>query len=200
MGTNNCSDLALPSTQVAPDSQQISAYWDTTLFDAATSMLFLQYRDMSRQVVTLLGISDLESNVWHWRNYTDTLDQVIGQSYQALSSGPSVKTNVSSGTSTSTLPSAFDRPSDHHIAQPCNGHVRMPTIFRITCSLTNSSSATFIFKTDNNSQHDTTREIRTFGYAIDVNLQATMPSSLERLPLPQGSFPLVRRVTKARIV
>ena len=185
MRTKNCSDLALPSTQVAPDSQQIPAYWDTTLFDVSTSILFLQYRDMSRQVVTLSAGYD-GSYDWYWRDYTNTLDQIMERSYQALS-GTSATGDGPALNSSSTL----SRLSDLDIAQPCNGLVsslNQSTVFTMTCSLTNSFLATFNFFPPGDSQTNATLAIDLvyLDFQTGIPVPRKIPASLERPTLYNG--------------
>ena len=182
MRTNNCSDLALPSTQVAPDSQ--SAYWDTTLFDAK-SILVLQYRDISRQVVTLSAVYNGTSDC-HWRDYTNTLDQIMERSYQALS-----KTSANSDGPALDSSSTLSRLSDLDIAQPCNGlvsNLNQSTVFTMTCSLTNSFLAVFNFFPLNDSLSDVTLEtdVDYFDPKTVNIVGTTIPTSLERPIIHDG--------------
>ena len=186
MVTTNCSDLALPSTQVAPDPQQISAHWDTALFDFSSSILFLQYRDLSRQVVTLSGAYNGTGD-WYWRDYTNTLDQIMERSYQALS-----RTSTSRNGSTFDSPSTMSRLSDLNIAQPCNGLVSsldQSTVFTMTCSLTNSFLATFNFFPHNASQNNATKatDVAYLDSHTGHIVEETILASLEMPTLRHGS-------------
>ena len=175
--------MPLPSTLVAPDSQQISAYWDTALFDASTSVVFLQYRDLSRQVVTLSGAYNGTGD-WYWRDYTSTLDQIMERSYQALS-----RTSASRNGSTFDSPSTLSRLSDLNIAQPCNGLVSsldQSTMFTMTCSLTNPFLATFNFFPHNASQHNATDVAYLDSHTGHI-VEETILSSLEMPTLRHGS-------------
>ena len=174
--------MPLPSTHVASDSQQISAYWEDLPYDDSLSILFLQYRDLSRQVVTLSGTYESGTNDWHWRDYTNTLDQIMERSYQALS-------NRSTLHSSSTL----SRLSDLNIAQPCNGHGsrlnQSTSVFTMTCFLTNSFLAMFSFFPHSGSQHNATLATDVFYVDLQIRdgVSTTKLTGLESPTLRNGS-------------
>ncbi|KAL8642287.1 MAG: hypothetical protein Q9226_008526, partial [Calogaya cf. arnoldii] len=70
------------SIDVAPNSHQISVHWFKSV--RGQDCLFLQYQGLSRQIVTKFGIHSPWTESWHWLDYTDKLNKIIEQAYQAL--------------------------------------------------------------------------------------------------------------------
>lgn len=79
----DCSFLVnLPSLSVAPDSRQISMTQLVPTFDQR--ILLLTYKDLSQELVIMLGCLNVTTKTWFWRNETDKFNSLLPKYYSDL--------------------------------------------------------------------------------------------------------------------